>query len=203
MPLALDGTFSGSTTSGTFSCASGDVVMAFIFTDNVPTSVSDNSGASSGWTKRTSVAYSTFQVSLWYTTTTGTWSSVTITPTVSSGNIYGVQGCGISGANTSSPFDSNVSIPKAAGNVASTTFSTTSANTFVFAGGSSTATLFTDTGDGYTNLNPYANFTITMYQIFTSAQSGSTVNMGATAGIIIDAIVPASGAPILMAQIMM
>jgi hypothetical protein len=194
MALALDGSFSGTTTSGTFSCASGDVVMCFIFTDNVPTSVADNSGNSTGWIKRTSSVMGAFNISLWYTTTTAAWSGVTITPTVASGNIYANQGCGISGANTATPFDTNGSIPLVVTNAAAGTYSTNATNTFIFAGGSSLGSFGADATDGFTGLFPYTNFTLTQYQILSTPASGANYSSGnASSSSILDAVVAAGG----------
>lgn len=115
---------------------------------------------------------------------------ITVTAAGGQPNFWVVDAFGISGANTSSPFDGSVVISAAGPDPL--TISTTNSNTMVlgcFAGPASPTS-----GAGYTQISG-ADFILSEYQIFTSPQTNLSVTMGTGAGTgtrcIADAIVQA------------
>lgn len=207
MALALDGSNTSSAATVTLTTSNvTDVIVLIVSYSTADTlnSVSDNSGTSAAWQKRVGVTNGTWKSEEWWTTTTGAWTGATVTlnfnltPGLISTCVFGV-----SGANTSSPFDVNGSLPSTDNTGAtSVTFSTTAVNTFVvgasFAGsggGSPPA--------GWTNI-AINNFQGVNYKIYSSSQTGTvfTPNTGSQFNIIVDALVQAGGvADVLMSQI--
>lgn len=102
----------------------------------------------------------------------------------------------VNGSTFSSPFDSNVSIPEIGTTSGNPTFSTTSANTMVISSQRFGSTATPTPGSGWTSLyGPTSGFGLSMYEVFSSAQSGTTALTSATDqnGWIVDALVAAGG----------
>jgi hypothetical protein len=100
---------------------------------------------------------------------------------------------GVSGANTSSPFDSNVSVP--ATPASSTGVVTTSnANDLIVAGYRFGSDATPAAGTGWTAINASGDYFLSEYQVVSSAQAGlvATASTADQNGGIIDAIVQAS-----------
>ncbi len=143
LPFGVDGSVHFATTSVTTCSAtltttfSNDVIIAVLGYNNahLPGTVS---GGGLTWNPRTRTTYSgTYTVEEWYAIAASPLSSAVITGSISVGTI-GIELAvfGISGANTTSPFDSNLSLPiGATGSSVTTlgaTITTTNANDFIF-----------------------------------------------------------------------
>ncbi|HEX3836080.1 MAG TPA: hypothetical protein VHW25_03880, partial [Steroidobacteraceae bacterium] len=137
-------------------------------------------------------------LSEWRAVASGPLTSEVITITTSSAVTYMVgDAFAISGADTTTIFDSNASLPNKGNASADPTFSTTATNTIVIAGlgiGVATPT----PGTGWTLIyNGGGQFFLSMYKIFSSAQTGTTAAVGTGSGgenrYVVDGIIPASG----------
>lgn len=157
MTLAIDGSASGNWASGA-TIVSGTltttnptdvlVCVVHIETGGTVSSISQPSGVGT-WTKRKALSFTNIvahDLEVWWAATTSTISS-TITVTMSSTPDDGsINVFGVSGANTSSPWDSNVSLPATnhgtTGAASVTGVSTTNANDMLlgFMGWGDTAT---------------------------------------------------------------
>lgn len=129
----------GPTTNGTLgpsitTTETNTVIVVFVNAENggsAAATVSTVSGLSLTWTKKASYAASGVNVEIWYAvaaaTVTGT---VTITM---SGTVDGVNSkvIAFSGVNTTTPWDSNASLPATIGSGATTSISTTTKRTYV------------------------------------------------------------------------
>lgn len=205
MALSLDGTpVTGANVTGTFatgtlttSAGFGQIVVA-IATNAASVSSVTATGLvftqrGAGWTS----GFGTATGQEWVAPYTSNFSGV-ITITLSS-NVYG-QACAwaIGGANTNTPFDSNVSLPAISAS-STATGTTSNANDFVYAIAASTST---DTpGAGWTLVASASSLTVE-YQIV-SATGSFTSNTGSgPVGSIVDAIIQGSSpiTPSLMAQ---
>lgn len=106
---------------------------------------------------------------------------------------------GVSGTNTSSPYDSNASIPVENTTAADPTFSTTGATTLVFGAVRTSSVSSPTAGTGWTLIYaPATKYFMAQYQTFSSSQTGTTFAVGTGTGnengSIVDAVVPAGGA---------
>lgn len=163
-------------------------------------SITDTAGLT--WTLRTRLSAAggdaKQSVEEWWATSASALSSNVITLNLAGTMVFATASAfGISGADTTTPFDVNGSLPSssATNNSTSVTLSTTAANTMVLgcfregSAGSPTA------GTGYTQILG-ANFMLTEYQIFTSAQTSlavtQTTGSGTSNGIVADAVQQAS-----------
>ena len=227
--LALDGHASGTSVSSSTVATSTtltttnatDVIIALvtsITTGAGPPNVSSISGCSLSWTKRFSRGNTLLatpdhgNADIWYATTSGTISSCTVTANLSSTNAdrsADITVFGISGANTSTPFDTNVALTGSSSSTSTSStprvfsgLSTNNANDFVFAVTTANTTSG-NPGAGYTTIDVAhvtAGHQDNQYQIFSSTQSGVTVTFGsADQGngyvILIDAVQQAGGPP--------
>ena len=100
---------------------------------------------------------------------------------------------GISGANTSSPFDTNTSLPgtSASGTVSATT---SSANDLIFATYRFGSTSSPNSGSGWNTINASGNYYLSEYQIVSATQAGlvATASAADENGGIVDAVVAAT-----------
>jgi hypothetical protein len=223
--LALDGTASGSanasastvaTTTGITTTIGTDIVIAAVsdYANGTAPTVSGVSGCSLSWSKRGSTGSlsmaSTFQgnVELWYAKAGGsTCSAATITATLSGAPTSGVSDIvvfAVSGADNTTPFDVNGSIPKSGhgstGTQSVTGVSTTAANTMIIA-----VTNFDSSkpspGSGYTTITTTnTSDQDNQYKVVSSKQSSVTVSFGGTSNLfgwvaMADAIQQAGAAP--------
>ena len=103
---------------------------------------------------------------------------------------------GVSGANTSSPFDSNVSVP-ASPAASAGSITTSNANDLIIAGYRFGSNAAPAAGSGWTTLNASGNYYLSEYQIVSATQAGlvATASTGDENGGIIDAIVQAAVSP--------
>lgn len=230
--LAIDGNATGSNSTGTAtSVVSGtlttvntnDIIVALAFNSNAPNAilrtVSSVTATGLSFTKRSAIANSTgfFDLEVWWAPATSTfsgtitanWSGVVDDTTI---NVFGV-----SGANTSTPWDANASLPKTlsspTGSAAApsvTGVSTSNANDmllgFVGGGGAVVETA----GAGFTLINTVSSAagitSASERNVVAATQSSITVAFGTTFTntipwlMIADAIVAAAaagGAPVL------
>lgn len=162
--------------------------------------VSDTAGLT--WTQRAVIDPLGFiPIYEWYAISPGTLSGDVISITWSGGpnqSSYTVAtAVAISGANTTTPFDTNASLPTT-GQVDPAVLSTTASHTIVFMGlrsGDQSPT----PGTGWTQLvtNVGSNYWMWEYQIFSTAQTNVNVTLGDSGsgiGYIADAIQAVSGA---------
>lgn len=211
--LALDGHATGSANTNKTSATAtltttqtNDVVIACVGVNSVSTTAVTVStitdGAGLTWTKRSSVGGADSNshyddLECWWAASSGSLTSdvITVTTTASTDTIA-IYAFGISGANTSSPFDTNASLPKAGTNLTATStnptvsaFSTTSTNTFAFAvmttNSNASGSLPSSAPTGWTNLdtlsfNGSASFNDgqNAYDVYGAAQSSLTLTFG-------------------------
>jgi hypothetical protein len=209
MTLALDGSVVGagepaSSVALTLSTVNaGDIIIVFLesFNGGPTLSVADTAGLT--WTKRQSVDTSgtggntTSIVEEWWALAPSALSSDVITITMSGDQFLIGYAFAISGANTTSPFDTNAAVP-ASNNVGGfASISTTAANTFVIAYNRHSSLSSFSAGSGFTLVaTPIGFGDLAQYAIFSSAQTGLSVADSSPSTVIVsiaDAIVAASG----------
>ncbi len=189
--MALDGKVHGSFTSGSSTTLSlttanaNDVIIAVVAVNT--TTVSTISSAHLNFTlrKREQVSGGPYYLDVWYAVAPVALSAEAITVTLSAalGSPYPyctVDIFGVSGANTSTIFDSNSSLPAAvqSGDVK---LSTSNANDFIL-GAYRMATIPSPTaGTGWTQISG-ANYQLVEYQIVSSVQSSLDVAIGTGSG---------------------
>jgi hypothetical protein len=171
------------TITGVSTSNANDVLLLFSsgITGGVTiTSITDNSGNTATWQARTNIA----DPVVWYTTTTGTLTSATITINFSGSTNSQNAVIAISGADTASPFDSNGALPNlVTGFNTYNTVSTSNANdilvNFYTTGGSgSTAST------GFTKLiDSGTDFVLLQYRIVSATQSGVSLSLSGGSGI--------------------
>jgi len=134
----------------------------------------------------------------WYAVSSTALTGEVITITYDNSGPLFVSGCafGVSGANTSTIWDSNSSLPATSAASADPTFSTTNATTFVTATMRLSGTPTPTAGTGWTAIyNGSGAYFISQYKIFSSAQTGTTAPLGTGSGdengSIVDALIPA------------
>lgn len=226
MTLALDGhaAASGSVSgTGTISAtltttSTDDVIIACIYNEAQghtagPHDVSGVTGGGLTWTQRskeTSTAFNGSSMEVWWAHAPSALSSTSITATFSgTTDDASIIVFGVSGANTSAPFDTDVSLPAKTQATASSIpsisgVSVTSAASLVF-GAAGSQTFFASPGDlvkpasAIDNTNTAAgsglSSLIAAYDVNALAVSSQTYSVNRTCGawiFIVDAIVPAS-----------
>jgi hypothetical protein len=204
--LAIDGTpqsSTGNNVGGTVTYTlntsqSNDIVI--VASNSNSTNITGITGPGLSFTRRSRVAGSN-TTDEWYAVASSPLSSASIVITYgSSGQYYSAAVFAISGANTSTIWDSNGGIPVTGATAADPTFSTTNANDIVigylcFSGSTPSPTA----GSGWTQIAaPSGGYFLVQYQIFSSPQSGTTcavgTGSGTEAGYIVDAIVASASA---------
>lgn len=142
-------TGSGTTASASLTTTSAnDVIVAQTFAPTGQT-VTGVAGGGLAWAKRGALTPTGGQaLEEWYAIAASPLSAVSITVTFSGGGSHGLTLFGVSGANTTTPFDTNVSLPAATfvsfGSSASVSISTDNANDMLVAFAiSSASTTFT------------------------------------------------------------
>ena len=207
MALALDGSVHGSTTATslgvTLTTSNTDDVIIVIATVNQGP-ITSISGAGLTWNFIASGGTGIAAIEIWYAIASSALSSQTITVTQTASGFITVDAFGISGANTSSPFDANASTP-ATGTTATLTVSTDTADTFIIGGYRFGSTASPTEGTGWTKIFG-ANFQLSEFKIVSSTQSSLSVAIGTGAGDqnggVADAVViaAAGGASLLLMQ---
>lgn len=193
---ALDGSAQGTWSAGTTftvtltTTSTNDVIIVNVASNtNAPSSVTDAAGLT--WNLRTSVTNTNF-IHEYYATSSGTLTGDVITINYGAAPSYAAATAfGISGANTSSPFDANAALPgtSTSGNP---TITTSNANDFLFC-------LYR--GDNIT-LGPTTpfigiidnNYQMSEYEVVSATQAALSCahTTGAINGAIGDAVVQAS-----------
>jgi hypothetical protein len=208
--LALDGSpvgklnLSGSPTTTTLTISttqSNDILILFVQNNNAI--INTVTSTSLTWTMREETALPS--VSEWYAKAASPLSSEVVTITFDTGGSSFDQEVvfAVSGANYSSPFDTNASIPEKGTTAGNPTFSTTGAATLVVSSQRFTSTATPTAGSGWTSLyGPSNGYGVSIYKAFSSAQTGTTALTSATDqnGWIVDALVPAAGPSIAPSQ---
>lgn len=192
---ALDGTGGGTGTTsaaGTLTTAhTNDIIIAYVLGNADNPASTTVSGGSLTWHQRACSASGptcgstpVSQIEEWYAIASSTLSSATITAANTGTTYLEVGVYGISGANTSSPFDGNASIP---GSSATTpvTVSTSNANDFIACMERDSSTNPFPTS-GWTNLHT-GSFGFSQYQRPTTTQSGLSCTAATSNGMIVDA----------------
>ncbi len=147
-------------------------------------------------------------IQTWYAIASNplTADSISVRSTLTGETWYGVVVFAVSGANTTSPFDSNPSIPKTQANIGCSgndpcnTGVSTSANDLVFQFGGDTGYTTQTAGTGFTLIqaNAVGQDAYAQYEIASSPLSSATLSFGTSQvsdfGVIADAIRPATSA---------
>jgi hypothetical protein len=214
MGLSLDGQGQVFQTSGSSSTASlttvnaGDVIVAVASTNGTNDITGVHSPTLGAFTLRTNDHTATAggrTVSIYYAVSSGTLSSEAVKASYSDSVYSFFVTFGVSGANTSTPFDPNAAVPSfntGSGSTGSSTFSTTNANTFIFQMASwSGLGSWTAGGVGGTGATAFgtlssSNYWGIQYQIVAASESGASFSIqntnGSTWMSLVDAIQQAS-----------
>lgn len=206
---------SGSTGSSaatiSISAAAGDVIALFAGLDGSTGSavVTTVSGAGLTWVKRTaitpfSVAGQSLGLEEWYAVAGSLVSAQTITVNTSltSGQTIDLQYIATSGADTTTPFDTNGALPNLqssqSGSPANGTISTSSANTILLSAIIGLGISSGNEPSGWTGTGSTETLSFAAYDIVSSAQSSTSVSWGsggfANWGMICDAVQAAGAA---------
>lgn len=206
MAFSFDGTALNSSGSGTTiaqaltTTAGGEVIFAIVATYAISSvaapTVTGMSGGGLSWTKRFSsgstAVFGTTQhinIDVWYAVAASPLSAQTITATLSGSPNNGSELLvfGLAGANTSSIFDTNGSLPAKAAGTASgarpqvTGVSTSNANDLIIGVcAMNVSAAVNHPGAGYTDLSNDGGFFDSQYQIVSATQSSITVAFGAS-----------------------
>lgn len=196
MALAIDGTASLYSSSGTSvqvtltTTAAGLIAVAILANSSTVSTVTDSAGLT--YTKRSSGG-SPDVIEYWYAKSLGAHASDVITVTfVGTATFCSVAAFGISGCDTTNPFDTNAALPNH-GNADPRSITTSNVNDMLlYMGRSSTAT--NSAASGWT-LILTGGFLLTQYQIVSATQSALSVSLGSgtSNGCIADAVIQASG----------
>lgn len=214
MALSLDGeatTAASPPSAVTLSTSlTNDIICIFAVTNNdgvTPgvASISDTAGLT--WHKRAAIQAinGSTTVELWWALSSGVLTNDAITVSWNSANGQRIYAFGVNGANTTTPFDVNGSLPGLASSTSaqslSATISTANANTMLLAMVRSASALGTNTyPSGFSAFATSAGANQAMSDnIVSSTQSSLVVTdswtgSAATCGMIVDAIQAASGA---------
>ena len=194
--LALDGSTGvlnssgGTTASMTLSTTSANDVIVVSCAYNGAVSITSVTGAGLTFTSRAK-AGNTQYIDEWYALASSALSDETITVTFSSNNSYDAcSAFGISGANTSAPYDTNASLPVQS--TAAPTYSTSNPNDFIISL-TRTLTATPTPTSGWTSIYaPTGGYYLVQYQIVSAVQTNATIAVPGTNGTIADAVVQAS-----------
>jgi hypothetical protein len=213
MTLALDGSVTANASSGTSLALPGltttktnDVIVVFALVNSASgvisvSSIADTAGLT--WTKRAGAGVTSQPLEEWYAISSGILSSDVITVTLSAAVAFlTLSAFAVSGANTTSPWDANVSLP-ATSSTAAVSVSTTAAATMLIGGYRLSSVAAPGAGAAFTAITN-VNFLLTEYEVVSSAQTAKAVPIGgaaATNGGIGDAIVQASVSGTITASI--
>lgn len=197
MALALDGSTSNTVTGPasltlTLSTTStNDVIVVDIAPNGAP--IVSVTSSHLTFTRHAIVGSNPFTLERWYAIAASTLSSEVITVTMTSaGPLLTAFAYGISGANTSSPWDSGG--PQTSGSDP-LSITTANANTMVLATFRMGSTASPTAGSTFTSIAPIAGFAISEYKIVSSIGTYSctlTTGAGNANGVIVDAVVAAS-----------
>lgn len=208
MSLALDGSAHGTgvvatTCSATLTTSNaGDIIMVVVTLNHGPLlSVTSPNLTFALYGRQTLVNNGSGDptyLDIWKAVAAGALSSEVITATQSGSDYITMDAFGVSGANTSSPFDANGSLPAVSPGIGSdVVLSTTSANTFIFCGYRMAVTANPTAGAGFTLIHGSDNQGV-IYKIVSAAQTSLdcalTTGSGDMNGGVGGAIVMASAA---------
>ena len=199
--LSLDGSASGGVTAGNSTvpttgslttAGTNDIIVAFVmnYDDSgaAALAVSSIAGGSLSWSRKYQTGSTLVggaghvNLEIWYAKSSGVVSGATITATYPSSVVANadIVVFGVNGADTTTPFDTNASLPAKAsvnglGTPTVSGVSTTNANTMMIAAAVNGVGLGNH-GTGYTTINvANVNGTDNEYKIFSSVQSGISV----------------------------
>ena len=203
MTLALDGVVNYSGASGMSmlpgltTANTNVVIILFIYGNGTSASaISDTAGLT--WNFRasyTSNTYANNNIALYYAVSSAALSNDVITITSAAFNGITAIAFGVSGANTTTPFDTNVSLPMT-GETDPGTISTTASNTMALGAFIDAFTAYPTPGAGYSQTISTYTF-LAEYQVFSSPQTNLSVTQGSGTGIsngyICDALQAAGG----------
>lgn len=220
MALALDGTPQSGSTSGAATATvvtssalvttgTNDVIVALIAISDGTNArtVSSVSGGGLTWAKRSGISgtnssFAHGDLEVWYATTTSTFNSTVTANLSGTAEEIVIVAFAASGANTTTPFDVNASLPATNSNLTGTasdpaaTISTTNANCFLFAAGNDTGGTWNGGSaptapSGFTRAafisgfsgspNFWPNDEDGVYKIVSSTQSSLAITWGTTA----------------------
>lgn len=208
MTLAVDGTATGAAGSVVLSTANaGDIIVVLLggVNQNAPGAGATVSGGGLTWTKRGYANDGSFrEVQLWWAVAPSPLSSVTIsTAAPANWALTGISAWGISGANTTTPFDANVSLPATAHGTSIpptvSGVSTTNANDMLICGVVGSGSGPPSAAGGFTLVWGSSVLPVVAgeYDVVSSAQSSRSVTFPISAtgswAILADAIQAASG----------
>ncbi len=180
--LSLDGSnTTGAAATVLTTSLSNDIIIVFgaCISTATATGVSDTAGLT--WVKRQAIEYNAGAAALdeWYAISPGALTSDTITMTwASCSSSTRVYAFGINGANLTTPFDPNVSLPAQTSGIlassTSVTVSTSNANDMLITGYRASLNGFATRPTGFTVIQSPNNAGDTSYEIVSSTQSSQT-----------------------------
>ena len=204
MTLAIDGTAQVVATNGTSSSVSlsttstNDVVVVVVYSGTTVTGVTS---AHLTFTKR--VQYTNAQTlnqEIWWAPAASALTSESITANFTAGGSHTVTAFGVSGANTTTPFDTNVSLPgeeEGFGAPATATISTSNGSDMLIASCFSSAPRTFTPPAGFATVLANTTTNSLSYEVVSSTQTNLAVAYGISTSVaeslLVDAIVAASG----------
>lgn len=193
--LSVDGSGAIGTTSATITTSnSNDVVIAIVYYTSVTTG--SISGGSLTWTKRGVSNGVGLNFDEWYAIAASPLTSAVVTPSGYTGTRTMLFA--VSGANTTTPYDPNVSLPAtSSGGTCSLTISTSNANDLVYSAGGTTTSATITVPTGFSTLVTGNTVFRSFYKIYSSTQSNLGISQPtgqATSVCQVDAIQQAASA---------
>lgn len=173
---------SGSSLSFTLSTNNTNCIIHISVTVNSTTVSSISSTHTTGWARRKSTTSNVIEE--WDGTASGTLSSESITVTLAGSTGFATgDAFGISGANTSTKYDSNASLPASCNTNGCDPLSVSTANAsdFIYGCYRMQSISTPGVGTGWTKISG-ADFQLCEYQVVSSTQSGLSVAMAAGNG---------------------
>lgn len=189
--IALDGTpVHKNVTSGSsfampaFTTSSTNDLVILSLTVNGVTGSSITSANTSGWTLRKRQTVTTQTIETWVGTATAALTAEVITVNLSGATTFATTDLwAVSGADTTTKFDSNVSLPASAGGAGTDpiVISTSNANDFIFGCYRMAGTASPTAGAGWTIISG-ADFQLCEYKVVSATQSSLSVTIGTGVG---------------------
>ena len=184
MVLALDGSghsnASASSPTVTLTTSNADNVIIVIVTSNAAPVASVTSSGLTWIFIAADGLVAGQQCEMWYAIASSALTSHVITVNNTGGGFTTIDAFGVSGANTSDPFDGNASTP-ATSPSAILSVSTDTADTFIVGGYRFNSTDTSSQGTGFTLISGL-NFQLSEYKIVSTTQSSLSIAIGTGSG---------------------
>jgi hypothetical protein len=207
MALSLDGSAHSNAVASvatvTLTTSNSDnVIMLQVATNQGPVTSVTSSGLTWSFIAADGTS-SISQLEFWYAIASSPLSSHVITVNNTGNGFTTIDAFGVSGVDTSSPFDADASTPATNSSNADLLISTDTADTFIISGYRMSNTASPSQGAGWIKISG-ANYALSQYQIVSSTQTNlaATIASGSRNGGVALALVKASAGGSIIPQIM-